>query len=129
MTREGRKVGIFFLVNMQKIQKIKRLLPSLREKKRYLAYEVMSKHPLKKDISSQVNSHVEKTLGLFESAEAGLLPISFDVNTQRGVMKINHKYVEKVRVALMLLQAEDICVEDVFVHTKKISGNVGKLAS
>jgi RNase P/RNase MRP subunit POP5 len=112
------------------MQKIKRLLPSLREKKRYLCYEVSTKHPLKKDISAQVKSHVERTLGLFDSAEAGLLSISYDGDDQRGIMKMNNRYVEKVRVALMLLQAEDIGMsEDVLVHTKKVSGNLGKLAS
>ena len=112
------------------MQKIKRLLPSLREKKRYLTYEVISRRPIKKDVSSVVISHVEKTLGLFDSSEAGILPISYDVARQRGMMKINNKYVEKVRVALMLLQSEDIDMqEDVFIHTKRISGNLGKLAS
>ncbi|MFH1915739.1 MAG: Rpp14/Pop5 family protein [Nanoarchaeota archaeon] len=109
--------------------KIKQLLPSLREKKRYLAFEILSNKPLMRDVGKDVKKGVEKTLGLFDSASAGIMLMKYNTKTQRGIMKMAHTYVDKVRVSLMLMNAEDIDFDDeISIATLKVSGNMSKLA-
>ena len=80
---------------MQNMQKLKPLIPSMRERKRYLAYEIISKESLKKDISSEMIKLVNKTLGLFDSAQSGILSVEYDQKTQKGLLKVNNKMTDK----------------------------------
>ena len=101
-----------------------KLLPSLREKKRYLAYQVLSPQPLSKDFSNHLFRHTQRVLGLFDSAQTGLQNVQYDAQKQKGVLRIGHKYVDKVRTALILLQSYDS--KEVLCRTLTVSCMLGK---
>jgi ribonuclease P/MRP protein subunit POP5 len=124
VVRRERKVGFSF--SPREIMKIKSINPSLREKKRYLAYEILSAKPLGKDMSTQVIVHAKRTLGLFDSAGAGLMHISYDTKHQAGIFKVKTAYVNKLRTALMLMDAETLGA-DAHIRTTQVSGTLKKL--
>lgn len=100
--------------------KLKPLKPSLREKKRYLVFEVLSQNKVSQDFFEQLVDEVNETLGLFDAANAGVMFIKDQRN--RGMLKVNHKYIDKVRVALMLSSLEP----DYIIRTLGVSGILRK---
>ena len=100
--------------------KLKPLKPSLREKKRYLVLEVLSQNKVRDDFYEQLVDEVNDNLGLFDAANAGLMLIKNHKN--KGMLKVNHKYVDKVRVALMLSSLEP----DYMIRTLGVSGILRK---
>jgi ribonuclease P/MRP protein subunit POP5 len=98
---------------------MKPLLPTLKEKKRYIVYNVMSEQPV---TGAQILSAVQKILGVFESATAGLQCIGQKKN--RGVFKTSLKSVSKVRAALTLLK--EIGGKKVRITISGVSGILNK---
>ena len=65
-------------------------------------------------------------MGMFE--DAGIIHVKYDQNTQRGIIRMGHKYVNKVKVALMLMNAPELGLdEDMAIHTMLVSGSLKKL--
>lgn len=91
------------------------LPPSLREQKRYIIFEILSdgKIAYNELINAIWNSMLDY-LGEAETAEARIWLIQnlYDEQKQRGILKCKHDYVEKMRVALSLIQiiGETKCV-------------------
>ncbi len=78
------------------------LLPTLKERKRYIVYEVISSKPLQSDISAALLKNLAEKLGLFDSAGAGLLSVRYDKKTQFGILRCNHQYVNRVKAAMTI---------------------------
>ncbi len=117
-----RKANSIFL--LAKMHKLKPLLPTLKEKKRYVVYKVNSEKKIGTDVSKKILEHVNSCLGLFESAEAGVQPILYEVDKQKGVLRVNTKFVDRLKVSLALMnEIED---EDVMVETIGVSGILKK---
>ena len=108
--------------------KLKPVLPSLREKKRYLAFEVISREKIKDAdlISSAIMDTSLKFLGQLGVAKAGLMMLNnkWDANLQRGIMKIGHRHVDDVKAALTL--ASKINNKDVIFRSLGVSGILRK---
>lgn len=108
--------------------KIKPVLPSLREKKRYLVFEIISKEPVK-DFSA-VSKAVWKALldfsGVLGSARAGiwLLSDKFNKDKQKGIIKVNHKNADLLKSALCTIR--QINGIDVIVRSVGMSGILKK---
>ncbi|MBR9693058.1 hypothetical protein GOV07_03965 [Candidatus Woesearchaeota archaeon] len=83
---------------------MKPLLPTLKERKRYLVYELLSEKPLTGAPDKEVLAHLKDGLGLFDGAKAGLLAVKYDSKLQTGIIRMSHDSVDKVKAALMLLQ-------------------------
>lgn len=82
--------------------KIKPLLPSLREKKRYLVYEITSKEKVTKNKATNIlKSAVRTYLGELGLAKAGILYLDYKNN--KGILRINNKEVNNVKAALSLI--------------------------
>ncbi len=108
--------------------KTKPLLPSLREKKRYLAYEIISENILsKKSVLTLLRQKLVQTLGTFDSAGAGImvLPSKYDYKGQKGVLKVNHRYLDKVKAGFCLIN--DIDGNKVIVRSLGASGMINKM--
>ncbi|MEK6874135.1 MAG: Rpp14/Pop5 family protein [Nanoarchaeota archaeon] len=107
---------------------IKGLKPSLREKKRYIAFEIISKQKIsslakiQKAIIFSMISYKGET-GL---AQSGLMLIHerFNLNTQRGLIRVNHKTLNHTIAALTLTKTIDNT--DVALHTLGVSGIIQK---
>ena len=93
---------------MMSKNKIKSLLPSLREKKRYLVFEIISKANITdfKEIEKNILENTLRFLGELGMAKAGILILKdkFDIKKQKGIIRVSHKYVNELRASLALIQ-------------------------
>ena len=112
---------------MQKA-KHKPLLPSLREKKRYVVYELCSKAKFGsyQQVADAINYTVLQFIGELGYGNAGIriLHDHWDNNTQRGIIKVSHLYVDHLRTALMLVNT--INNEQTMFMTIGVSGILKK---
>jgi len=108
--------------------KLKPVLPSLREKKRYLVFEVISKEKIKDAnmVSNAVWQCSQQFLGQLGAAKAGLMVLNnkWNPELQRGIIKVSHKHVDAVRAALMF--ADKIDNKEVIFKSIGVSGILNK---
>ena len=108
--------------------KIKPLLPSLREKKRYLAYEVVSKHKFNDAIhvSKAILDATNDFLGNLGMAKAGILMLNdkWNADMQRGIIRVNNKHVDNLKASLVFIKK--IEEKDVIVKSVGASGILRK---
>lgn len=108
--------------------KLKPVLPSLREKKRYLAFEVISKEKIS-DINLVSNAIWDcslQFLGQFGTAKAGIMVLNnkWDAKSQRGIIKVSHKHVDALKSALVF--ADKVNNTDVIFRSIGVSGILRK---
>ena len=103
---------------------MKPILPSLREKNRYIVFEVISKNKLKfENVKKEIFIMSNKMLGEFEMARTGLMVLDDWVN-QRGIVKVNRAHTDKIKAAFLFIKK--INDYDVIVQTRGISGILKK---
>ena len=106
---------------------MKPLLSSLREKKRYVVFKVISQEQLPfKEINKSIKEHFLSLMGEFGYAKAGLMLLHEQWNQSKntGIAKINHKYVPHLKMALSLIK--NIENEKVIVNSLGVSGILAK---
>ena len=112
---------------MQKV-KLKPVLPSLREKKRYLVYELISKNKFEsyQQVADAISYMALQFLGELGFGNAGIRMMhdQWDYARQRGIVKVSHLYVDHLRTALMLINS--INEQEVIFRTVGISGILKK---
>ena len=109
------------------MQRIKPILPSLREKKRYVLFRVVSEGPLGfKAVARNMKDSILSFIGEKGYAESGfiLLPEKWNKSKQTGIFKIGHKHVSDVKMALSL--TKNIEHEKVIIHSLAVSGILNK---
>ena len=87
--------------------KTKPLMPSLREKKRYLAYEVISKTRFDAvEANNAIFSNAKDFLGNMGMAKAGILMLNdkWNKDAQKGLLRVNNKHVNEVRASFVFLK-------------------------
>ena len=112
--------------------RIKRLIPSLREKKRYVAFEVLSAKELShlsidaKQIQHTIWDTALSFLGERHVSKAGLfmLPNLYQPKGQRGIIRVNHTGVDDLKAVLALVQ--QIQNQPVSIKTVGVSGILKK---
>lgn len=108
-------------------QKLKPLSPTLKEKKRYLVFEVIAKRNLSvSKVKDTLYKTIHTVLGLLDSAKAGIkfLDNRYDEKTNKGILKVNHKYVDSLKFALM--HTTKIGETKVIVKSHGVSGILKK---
>ena len=109
-------------------KKLKPILPSLREKKRYLTFEIISKSKIKdfSGVSKAVWASLLSFMGEHGTAKAGAWVLSDKYNpaTQRGIVKVNHKHVDQLKASLALIK--DIDGNEAIVRSIIVSGMLNK---
>lgn len=112
---------------MQKT-KLKPILPSLREKKRYLVFEVISAQKVEdfKLVWNAIKNSCLRFVGELGFAKAGMVPLEnkWNPKLQRGIIKISHRHVDTVKASLMF--ADKIEGKEVIVRSIGISGILNK---
>ena len=103
---------------------MKPLLPTLKERQRYVIYHITSAHVLGTDISEPLLHKLAEILGVFGMADAGVLSISYDTNTQSGILRCNHDQVPRVKAALLM--TTHLGRTQVIITVKGVSGVLGK---
>ncbi|MFC1722707.1 Rpp14/Pop5 family protein [Nanoarchaeota archaeon] len=102
-------------------------MPSLRERKRYLAFEIISKQPVNnpRAIKDAIFNTALQYLGELGCAEAGLIFIDkFNTSNQRGLIRVSHKSLDRLRATLALVQ--QIEGQEVIVRSIGASGILKK---
>jgi len=86
---------------------IKPILPSLREKKRYIVYEILSEKKMKfNEVKESINKAVLGFLGELGYSKSGLIILDMFKNN-KGVLKTNHKEVDNIKTSLALIDNID----------------------
>lgn len=81
---------------------MKRLLPSLRAKKRYLAFELISEVPvIRSDLVKEVMSSVSSLLGDVTASECDIKILGFE--DSKGIIQCSHTKVKETRASLATL--------------------------
>lgn len=84
-----------------------KLLPTLRQKKRYLVWEITAdKSFTLEEVEKEVNSALADFLGQLGLAKAApfFLREKFNPALQRFVLKVGHKCVKEAKAALILIK-------------------------
>lgn len=111
---------------MEKKIKQKALLPSLREKKRYLAFEVISELDLGfKDIKDSIISGLKELFGLDGLAKAGLNFVEYKEN--KGIIRTSTKGLDMLKASFCFVRK--INKHDVVLRSLGVSGMLKKVRS
>ena len=103
---------------------MKPLLPTLREKKRYIAYEVLSDKAVSAaGTSAAITRAVKRLMGELQAGKASPQLLS-QREGQRGIMKVNREYVNHIRAAFTLITAID--GTPAMVRSTGVSGMLNK---
>ena len=80
-------------------------MPSLKEKKRYLVFEVLSEKKLSQDdIIDSINKACLEFMGVLHHGKAGILILKNQFSDNKGIIKVNNKYVDYLKASLMLIK-------------------------
>jgi len=105
---------------------IKPILPSLREKKRYITYKVSSDKRINEDrLKTAINSYIMRFLGELSYARAGI--IFLDNNSKNGIIRTTNNYVNELKAALALI--DNIENNPVAIDSVCVSGLLNKARS
>jgi RNase P/RNase MRP subunit POP5 len=111
------------------MQKIKPLLPSLREDKRYLVIEIVSDSLVAfgfDEINKQLVYCFEKYLGLFGVSEANIsiLKETFDKKSQRVIISASRRSIDKIKACLVYF--DEINKKKAMARSVYCSGTIKK---
>ena len=109
-----------------------KLQPSLKPKKRYVLFKISNKegkHFWKREVLDAIEAQLIKCFGIFLFAKASPMVVkeSFDEKTQQIIIKVGHKYVDELKVAMALLT--EIKETEVTIESISTSGILKKLKS
>lgn len=108
-------------------RKLKPVLSSLKEKKRYLAFTVLCEAKFgSQEMSQAVDNAVMGYIGALGKGEAGvwMLADSWDYENQTGLIRMNNRYVDEVKASLVL--TENIGGREVAFKSLGLSGILNK---
>jgi ribonuclease P/MRP protein subunit POP5 len=88
---------------------LKPLLPSLKEKKRYLAFEIVSKGKIKafSEVSKAIWNAILSFSGTKGAAKMGawVFPEQYNASAQRGLIRVSHTSLDELKASLALIKA------------------------
>ncbi len=91
---------------------MKSLIPALREKKRYLVFEVISDRDAS-NVTEAIRETMIRLFGEIDVSKAGLMFLESKNN--RGVIRVAHNYVDKLKAALVMTNLENTILRSVYV--------------
>jgi RNase P/RNase MRP subunit POP5 len=100
---------------------MKPLLPSLKERKRYILIRISGNIEKKDEVAELVAKAGLQFLGEFEMAKAGIqfLSETWNKKEKTGIIRVGHKHTDALRAALALTKPKIECL--------KVSGSLKKL--
>lgn len=100
---------------------MKILPPTLRDKKRYLAFELISEHDVtREELLREMFSRVGSLIGDIGSSECGIRVLTFD--DSKGIIRCSRTKTDQARAALATIT--HIGGKRVMLHIFGISGTV-----
>jgi len=105
---------------------VKAFPPTLKTKKRYLKFEMISEKPVMGiDAVKAIKSKVIELVGTIGVSDADFAVFNFDEKTQKGEIKTNNKNVEMIKACLALI--DKISNQKVVVNVERTSGTLKSL--
>jgi ribonuclease P/MRP protein subunit POP5 len=106
--------------------KQKALLPSLREKKRYLVFETISEANFSfKDLKDVIISNFKELFGLDGLAKAGLEFVEYKKN--KGIIRVSTKGLDSLKATFCFVRK--VNKEDIMLRSLGVSGMLKKARS
>ena len=85
-------------------KKQKTLLPTLKESQRYLVYNIkIFGNAQISRLNEQIITECNSLLGVFDAGKAGIMNVKYDDTTKRGIIRVENKYVDKIKVCLGMI--------------------------
>ena len=82
-----------------------KLLPSLKQKKRYIIFEIVSPQSFTaSEVENVVNEALLLFLGQLGVSKASPLFLKEKYKNNRFIIKVNHRYVDECKAALLLIR-------------------------
>ncbi len=107
--------------------KLKPILPSLREKKRYIAFRVESDDAVTlKEARTAIEQSLQNFIGSYGIAQAGPQFLK-DWKEQTGILRVNTKYVKHAQASFALIKT--INNQKAVVSSMAVSGAISKIRS
>jgi len=104
---------------------LKPLRPTLKEKKRYVVFELISDKAItQKELIDAINKHCLEFMGILHFGKAGILILKNKLTDEQGVIRVNHKYVDFLKASLLLVT--EINKKKVNLNVKGVSGILKK---
>jgi len=104
----------------------KTLPPTLRDKRRYVAFRVIGERSLKREeVKKAIGRAALETLGVVGTAKAAPWLVEFNEETQEGIIQVNREHVEDVRFAVTLIR--NVGGSRVIFRTLGVSGTMKRL--
>lgn len=107
---------------------MKSLLPSLKEKTRYIAFEIISEKAIKdfKTVEKAIKEAVLAFIGQLGLAKANLILIKdcWLPEKQRGIIKVNNQSLNEVKMSLALIK--EINSNKTIINCIGVSGILNK---
>lgn len=109
-----------------KIQKIKPIKPSLKEKKRYLVYKIISAQKIElRDAKEAIDRQNLRFLGELMSSRANIMHINELYRDNIGVIRVENKYLNELKMSISLIK--EINNKKVVVNPIFVSGVLNKI--
>jgi len=110
------------------MKRLKPLMPALKEKKRYLAFEIISKSKIKafSEVSKAIWASTLAYAGARGTARMGLIVFGdvYNAEKQRGLARVGHRSIDELKASLALIN--QIEQQPVVVRTLGVSGILAK---
>ncbi|RJQ21203.1 hypothetical protein C4580_03085 [Candidatus Woesearchaeota archaeon] len=104
--------------------RLRPILPTLKEKKRYLAFEILSNGKMKdfSDVSRAIWGSLLSFVGTRGAGEMGviMIPEKYNAKRQRGLIRVAHTGLDTLRASLALVQK--VGDDDAIVRSLGASG-------
>ncbi len=98
------------------MQKRLKLLPSLKERKRYVVYEALSKKKVNdEEVLTSLKDSIRSYLGELNTAKAGLKYL------KDNIIRVDHKHVDELKSAIALVNKKGLILK-----SKYVSGTLKK---
>lgn len=99
---------------------MKPMLPTLKEKKRYIVFEAISKVKLNKtEIMGIINKNIKDFLGLLLLNKSGARVLA--IKNNKGIIRVNHNFVNEVKASLAMINLPNTIFRSI-----KTSGTIKK---
>jgi ribonuclease P/MRP protein subunit POP5 len=105
-----------------------KLLPSLKQKKRYVLFKIISENKFTlSEVKEEVSRALSNYLGQLGISKAGVVFIDeqFDADAQIFLLKVGHKFVDEAKSALAL--SKSIKNSPIIIKSVRVSGTINKV--
>jgi ribonuclease P/MRP protein subunit POP5 len=102
---------------------MKPLLPTLKERERYIAFEALSENVIPKDmLIKTVTKGMDEFMGRLTVSESGARVLGDTIDGNKGIIRVNHEFVNEVKSALLMIKETEAVFKSI-----KTSGTIKKI--